>query len=86
MAAGATPSVEVPVGDFFAAGWGMGREPRIDFIPMPEVIRDKYQYFTEAEMGKIRKAGYRKPIQSLEEGVSAYVPYLEMGQQILGWN
>ncbi|HAO98934.1 MAG TPA: ADP-glyceromanno-heptose 6-epimerase [Fibrobacteres bacterium] len=64
----------------------MGREPRIDFIPMPEVIRDKYQYFTEAEMGKIRKAGYRKPIQSLEEGVSAYVPYLEMGQQILGWN
>ncbi len=64
----------------------MGREPRIDFIPMPEVLQGKYQYFTEAEIGKLLAAGYRKPIQSLEEGVAAYIPYLEMGEQIFGWN
>ncbi len=64
----------------------MRREPQIDFIPMPEVLQGKYQYFTEAEMGKLRSAGYRKAIQSLEEGVAAYVPYLEKEEQILGWN
>ena len=64
----------------------MGREPRIEFIPMPEVLRDKYQYFTEADMKKLRAAGYRKAIQSLEEGVAAYIPYLEMGEQRLGWS
>jgi len=63
----------------------MGLEPRIDFIAMPEVLQGKYQYFTEAEMGKLRTAGYRKAIQSLEEGVSAYIPYLEKDEQILGW-
>ncbi len=64
----------------------MGREPRIDFIPMPEVLRDRYQYFTQAEMGKIRAAGFAQPIQSLEAGIEAYIPYLEMGEQILGWS
>ena len=64
----------------------MGREPHIDFVPMPEVLQNKYQYFTEAEMGKLLAAGYRKPIQTLEEGVAAYIPYLEMGEQIFGWN
>ncbi len=63
----------------------MGREPKIEFIPMPEAIRDRYQYFTQAEMGKMRTAGYKKPIQTLEEGVAAYIPYLEMDEQILGW-
>ena len=69
-----------------AVFFAMGREPRIDFIPMPEVLQGKYQYFTEAEISKIKKAGYRKAIQTLEEGVSAYIPYLEMGEQIFGWN
>lgn len=64
----------------------MGRDPKIDFIPMPEKLKDKYQYFTEAKMGKLRAAGYRKPVQTLEEGVAAYVPYLEMGGQVLGWS
>jgi ADP-L-glycero-D-manno-heptose 6-epimerase len=63
----------------------MGRDPKIDFIPMPEALRDKYQYFTQAETGKIRKAGYAAPIQSLEEGVAAYIPYLERGEEVLGW-
>lgn len=52
---------------------GMGREAVIDYIDMPEDIRDKYQYFTEADMQKLRDAGYTEPFHSLEEGVGDYV-------------
>ena len=45
----------------------------IDYIPMPPAIRDKYQYFTQAEMGKLRAAGYNQPFATLEEGVGEYV-------------
>jgi ADP-L-glycero-D-manno-heptose 6-epimerase len=45
----------------------------IEFIDTPEDIRDKYQYFTEAKMEKLRKAGYDKPFWSLEEGTTDYV-------------
>ena len=45
----------------------------IGFIPTPEDIRDTYQYFTEANMDKIRKAGYKKSFTSLEDGVKDYV-------------
>ena len=45
----------------------------IDFIEMPETIRDKYQYFTQAEMGKLRAAGYDKPFTALEDGAKEYV-------------
>lgn len=45
----------------------------IRFIDMPEDIRDKYQYFTEADMSKLLEAGYDKPFHSLEEGVDDYV-------------
>lgn len=48
-------------------------EPKIAFVDMPEQIRDKYQYFTQAEMGKLRAAGYHEPMMSLEEGVRDYV-------------
>jgi ADP-L-glycero-D-manno-heptose 6-epimerase len=51
----------------------MGKEPVIDYIDMPEDIRDKYQYFTEASMSKLKNAGYTKEFYSLEEGVSDYV-------------
>ena len=51
----------------------MGREAQIDFIEMPESIREKYQYHTEADLAKLRRAGYDKPFLSLEEGVSRYV-------------
>lgn len=51
----------------------MGLQPNIEFIPMPEDIRGKYQYFTQAKMEKLRKAGYTKPFYSLEEGVKDYV-------------
>jgi ADP-L-glycero-D-manno-heptose 6-epimerase len=63
----------------------MEREPRIDFVPMPEVLRGKYQYFTQADIGKIRAAGYARPIQTLEEGVAAYIPYLEQDERVFGW-
>lgn len=48
-------------------------EPNIEFIDTPEDIRDKYQYFTEANMNKLISAGYKKPLTSLEDGVDDYV-------------
>ncbi len=52
---------------------GLDLPPDIVFIDMPEDIRDKYQYFTEANMKKLRNAGYTKEFYSLEEGVGDYV-------------
>jgi len=51
----------------------MGKEPNITFIPTPEDIRDKYQYFTEANMSKLHKIGYDEPFYSLEAGIDDYV-------------
>ena len=51
----------------------MGKEENISFIDTPEDIRDKYQYFTEASMKKLRDIGYTKPFYSLEDGVNDYV-------------
>lgn len=51
----------------------LGKDPKITFIPTPEDIRDKYQYFTEANMSKLRSIGYSKPFHTLEEGVTDYV-------------
>jgi ADP-L-glycero-D-manno-heptose 6-epimerase len=50
-----------------------GLQPNIEFIDMPMDIRDKYQYFTEANMHKLIAAGYDQPFSSLEEGVKDYV-------------
>lgn len=58
----------------------MGKEENISFVPTPEDIRDKYQYFTEADMTKLLNAGYDKPFQSLEEGVADYVTNYLTGQ------
>ena len=51
----------------------MGKDVNIEFIDIPEDIRDKYQYFTEANMAKLREAGYDKEFTSLEDGVADYV-------------
>ena len=51
----------------------MNLEPSISFIDTPADIRDKYQYFTEADMSKLRSIGYKSPFTSLEEGVTEYV-------------
>ncbi len=50
-------------------------EPRIDYIDMPVEIVDKYQYVTEANMDKLRAAGYDKPSTSLEDGVEDYIKH-----------
>ena len=52
---------------------GLDMKPDIRFIDMPEDIRDKYQYFTEADMQKLIQAGYTEKFCSLEEGVGDYV-------------
>jgi ADP-L-glycero-D-manno-heptose 6-epimerase len=48
-------------------------ETKIEYIDMPTDIRNKYQYFTEAKMEKIRNAGYTSPVCTLEEGISDYI-------------
>nr|WP_304429664.1 ADP-glyceromanno-heptose 6-epimerase [uncultured Acetatifactor sp.] len=48
-------------------------EPAIEYVDMPEGIREKYQYYTQAEMLKLRNAGYQNKFYSLEEGVCDYV-------------
>ncbi len=52
---------------------GAGAPVEIRYIDMPEDIRNKYQYFTEALMEKLRMAGYSEPFYSLEAGVTDYV-------------
>jgi ADP-L-glycero-D-manno-heptose 6-epimerase len=47
--------------------------PQIEFIPMPEQLRGKYQYFTEAEMTKLRSSGYTAEFSSLEDAVADYI-------------
>jgi ADP-L-glycero-D-manno-heptose 6-epimerase len=49
------------------------RKPKIEFIEMPEAIRDKYQYFTQANLVRLRAAGYTAPVTSLEDAVNDYV-------------
>jgi ADP-L-glycero-D-manno-heptose 6-epimerase len=51
----------------------VGVAPRIEFVPMPEPLRDRYQYFTEARMERLRAAGYTRAFTTLEDGVRAYV-------------
>ena len=56
-----------------AVYWAMDLEPLIKYIDTPLAIRDKYQYFTEAKMQRLRHAGYDKPMTELEDGVATYV-------------
>lgn len=51
----------------------LGIPANIQYVEMPESLRPKYQYFTEASMEKLRKVGYNKPFYSLEDGVKDYV-------------
>lgn len=65
----ARPFLDLATNTFVA----LGKEPNISFIDTPLDIRDKYQYFTEANMAKLIAQGYDKPFYSLEEGVKDYV-------------
>jgi ADP-L-glycero-D-manno-heptose 6-epimerase len=51
----------------------LGREPNIEYVPMPEAIRAQYQYFTQAEVDNLRRAGYNAGFTSLEDAVTRYV-------------
>lgn len=61
----------------------LGKTPDIEFMDTPVDIRDKYQYFTEADMSKLKSIGYPTPFHTLEEGVEDYVAnYLRDGMKI----
>jgi ADP-L-glycero-D-manno-heptose 6-epimerase len=51
----------------------LDKKPKIEFIEMPETIRDKYQYFTQADISRLRAAGYKAPVTSLETAVKDYI-------------
>jgi ADP-L-glycero-D-manno-heptose 6-epimerase len=51
----------------------LGREPKIEYIDMPLSIRDSYQYFTQAEIGNLRRAGFDADFTTIEDGVKRYV-------------
>ena len=54
----------------------LGHAPNIEYVDMPPTIRDQYQYFTQAKVENLRKAGYNADFTSLEEGVNRYVRFL----------
>lgn len=51
----------------------MGMKPHIRFVDMPETLREKYQYYTQANIEKLRNAGYREKFYTLEDGAKDYV-------------
>ncbi len=55
----------------------LGKPEQIRFIDMPVELRERYQYFTEAQMSKLQSAGYTKPFTTLEDGVAKYVARLK---------
>ncbi len=70
LGSGQARSFEDMARQVFAAA---GRDPQIEYTPMPPAIRDKYQYFTEARMERLVAAGYTAPLTTLEDGIGEYV-------------
>jgi ADP-L-glycero-D-manno-heptose 6-epimerase len=63
----------------------MGRKPNIEYVEMPESIRPQYQYYTEANIAKLRRAGYDKKTTPLEDAVTDYVQnYLQKSAYLSG--
>jgi len=62
----------------------LNKSVNIEYIDLPQHLREKYQYFTEANMSKIKKAGFNSSISSLEDGVADYVKNYLLGKQFLG--
>ena len=61
----------------------LDRAPRIEFVPMPAALREQYQYFTQADTGKLRASGYARPPTPLPEAVRDYVRnYLVPGKRL----
>ncbi len=63
----------------------MNKPVNIEYIELPADIADRYQYFTEAKMSKIKKAGYSGKISSLEDGVTDYIKNYLMKDLYLGY-
>jgi ADP-L-glycero-D-manno-heptose 6-epimerase len=59
-----------------------GRKPDIRYAPMPEALQGRYQYFTQANMSRLRAAGYERPFARVEEGVARYVRWLSAQDRI----
>jgi len=57
----------------------IGKKPAIEYVDMPETLRSKYQYFTEADMTKLKNSGIDLQFSSLEDAVKDYMGYLEAG-------
>ncbi len=56
-----------------------GKKPNISFNEMPKEIREQFQYFTQADISRLRSVGYSQSFKNLEEGVQDYVQnYLEL--------
>ena len=53
----------------------LNRQPVINYMPMPETLRNKYQYYTHADITKLRQAGFSEPLTSIEEGIKEYVQH-----------
>jgi len=62
----------------------MGKKPNIEYIEMPASIRNQYQYFTEADITKLRQAGYNKPTTPLEDAIKDYVRNYLLVNRYLG--
>ncbi len=61
----------------------LGREPKVEFIDMPESLRAKYQYYTQADISKLRATGYDRPVMPLPDAVGDYVRnYLVQGKRL----
>ena len=64
----------------------MDKKPNIEYIDMPESIRNQYQYFTQADISKLRKASYKKQTTSLEDAIKDYVQnYLIPNEYLSGF-
>ncbi|MBP8245875.1 MAG: ADP-glyceromanno-heptose 6-epimerase [Phenylobacterium sp.] len=50
-----------------------GKPAKIEYTPMPPAIRDKYQYFTQAKMDRLKAAGFNQPMTALEDGITDYI-------------
>lgn len=62
----------------------LGKEPKIRYIEMPEELKDQYQYFTQADISKIRKAGYKKELWDFDSAIEDYViNYLSKGAHLV---
>jgi len=60
----------------------LGMPPKIEYIEMPPALRDKYQYFTQADMSKLRRAGINHSFYSLEDAIKDYAGYLKDGSYL----